>query len=227
MRASADDQGEPVDSAGDPGDDADGEEADGPEPLDYTDLLIASKARPKSLRRLPALLRESTQFAWDADRRLFLETTTLQLIGGAITFLQLHFTKRVLDAMTAVGAHKATVSSAMPSVFGLVLVTSFLTVSAAVLTQRQRLLSELVTRSTWRRILDVASSVNLRAFESSNFFDRFSRVQANALTRPFLLTQGLIGTIGGIAGAIGVGVAILEIQPLLLPLLLVSAYRYG
>jgi ATP-binding cassette subfamily B protein len=222
MRASADDLGEPVDSAGDPGEEADGEESDGPEPLDYTDLLIASKARPKSLRRLPALLKESTQFAWDADRRLFLETTILQLIGGAITFLQLHFTKRVLDAMTAVGAHKASVGSAMPSVFGLVLVTSFLTVSAAVLTQRQRLLSELVTRSTWRRILDVASSVNLRAFESSNFFDRFSRVQANALTRPFLLTQGLIGTIGGIAGAIGVGVAILEIQPLLLPLLLVS-----
>jgi ATP-binding cassette, subfamily B, bacterial len=198
------------------------EDADPPEPLDYTDLLVASKAQPKSLRRLPALLRESTQLAWEADRRLFVETTSLQLIGGAITFLQLHFTKRVLDAMTAVGAHKASVGSAMPSVFGLVLVTSFLTVAAAVLFQRQRLLSELVTRATWRRILDVASAVNLRAFESSNFFDRFSRVQANALTRPFLLTQGLIGTIGGIAGAVGVGVAILEIQPLLLPLLLVS-----
>ena len=230
MRASADDLGEPVkaservddaEAEGSEGD-ADAEGGDSPEPLDYTDLLVASKAQPKSLRRLPALLRESTQFAWEADRRLFLETTILQLIGGAITFLQLHFTKRVLDAMTAVGAHKASVSSAMPSVFGLVLVTSFLTVSAAVLTQRQRLLSELVTRSTWRRILDVASAVNLRAFESSNFFDRFSRVQANALTRPFLLTQGLIGTIGGIAGAVGVGIAILEIQPLLLPLLLVS-----
>jgi ATP-binding cassette, subfamily B, bacterial len=198
-----------------------GDEAD-EEPLDYTDLLVAAKARPKSLRRLPALMKESIRFAWHADRRLFLETTVLQFIGGAITFLQLHFTKKVLDAMTAVGAHKASVSSAMPSVAGLVLVTSFLTVSAAVLTQRQRLLSELVTRSTWQRILDVASAVNLRAFESSNFFDRFSRVQANALTRPYALTQGLIGTIGGLAGAIGVAVAILQIQPLLLPLLLVS-----
>jgi ATP-binding cassette subfamily B protein len=217
--------GKPAEPAGGADSETDGEDGadgQGPEPLDYTDLLVAAKSRPKSLRRLPALMRESMHFAWEADRRLFLETTILQLIGGAITFLQLHFTKRVLDAMTAVGAHKASVSSAMPSVFGLVLVTSFLTVSAAVLTQRQRLLSELVTRSTWRRILDVASAVNLRAFESSNFFDRFSRVQTNALTRPFLLTQGLIGTIGGLAGAIGVGVAILEIQPLLVPILLVS-----
>jgi ATP-binding cassette, subfamily B, bacterial len=210
------------DSAADPESDSEGDENRFDEPADYTDLLVAAKARPKSLRRLPALLKESTRFAWEADRRLFLETTILQLIGGAITFLQLRFTKQVLDRMTAVGAHRASVISAMPAVAGLVLVTSFLTVAAAVLVQRQRLLSELVTRTTWRRILDVAGSVNLRAFESSSFFDRFSRVQTNALSRPYAMTQGLIGIIGGCAGAIGVAVAIIAIQPLLLPLLLVS-----
>jgi ATP-binding cassette subfamily B protein len=213
------------DSAVPKGPDADTDaetEDDGETFVDYTDLLVAAKTRPKSLRRLPALVAESMRFAWNADRRIFLGTTTLQLLGGGITYLQLRFTKRVLDEMTAVGAHHASVASAMPSVIALVVVTSFSTVSAAVLTQQQRLLSELVSRSTWQRILDVAASVNLRAFESSTFFDRFSRVQTNALSRPYLLTQGLIGIVGGAAGAIGVAIAIISIQPLLLPLLLAS-----
>ncbi|MDQ1485383.1 MAG: ATP-binding cassette, subfamily bacterial, partial [Actinomycetota bacterium] len=152
------------DSAVPKGPDADTDaetEDDGETFVDYTDLLVAAKTRPKSLRRLPALVAESMRFAWNADRRIFLGTTTLQLLGGGITYLQLRFTKRVLDEMTAVGAHHASVASAMPSVIALVVVTSFSTVSAAVLTQQQRLLSELVSRSTWQRILDVAASVNL------------------------------------------------------------------
>ncbi|MDQ1464610.1 MAG: ATP-binding cassette, subfamily bacterial, partial [Actinomycetota bacterium] len=189
-----------------------------PEPekfFDYTDLLVAARSQRKSVRRLPRLISESMRFAWAADRRIFFMTTALQLIGGAIVFLQLRLTKRLLDQMTAVAAHHISVASAMKWVAALVIVTSFSTVSAAVLAQQQRLLAELVTRSTWQQILDVAAAVNLRAFESSNFFDRFSRVQANALSRPYAMTQGLFGVVGGFAGVGGVAAAIISIQPLL------------
>jgi ATP-binding cassette subfamily B protein len=208
-----------------PTDDLEGTDSTEPEPekfFDYTDLLVAARSQPKSVRRLPRLISESMRFAWAADRRIFFTTTALQLVGGAIVFLQLRLTKRLLDQMTAVAAHHISVASAMKWVAALVIVTSFSTVSSAVLAQQQRLLAELVTRSTWQQILDVAAAVNLRAFESSNFFDRFSRVQANALTRPYAMTQGLIGVVGGFAGVVGVAAAIISIQPLLLPILLVS-----
>src|SRR6185312_8141448 len=44
----------------------------------------------------------------------------------------------------------------------------------------------------------------------------------NALSRPFLLTQNVINLIGGGAGTVGVAAAILAINPLLLPLVILS-----
>jgi ATP-binding cassette subfamily B protein len=189
---------------------------------DQLDLVVAARSRPKRIGHLPRLLAESTRLAWSADRGLFVWSTVLQLIGGVLAYVQLQYIRRVLNAMSAVAAHHATVLAAMPAVAVLVGVTSFTTVSVAVLTQQQRLLAELVSRSTWQRILDVAGAVNLRAYESAAFFDRFSRVQTNALTRPFTLTQSLINLIGGGAGTIGVAAAILAINPLLLPLVVLS-----
>lgn len=190
--------------------------------VDETELAIAARSQHKSLRRLPGLLNDSWRLAWNADRKIFLATTILQLASGLVVYAQLRFMKQVLDKMTAIAGHHTSVASAMPAVIGLVAVTSFSTVSIAVLSQQQRVLSELVTRTTWQRILDVASAVSLRAFESPAFFDRFNRVQTNALSRPYLLTQGLIALVGGGAGALGVAGAIVSIQPVLLPLLLVS-----
>jgi ATP-binding cassette subfamily B protein len=197
-------------------------DADDGDFVDATELVIAARGQHKSLRRLPGLVNDSWRLAWQADRKIFLATTILQVTGGLVVFAQLRFMKQVLDKMTAIADHHATTASAMPAVIALVAVTSFSTIAAAVLSQQQRVLSELVTRTTWQRILDVASAVSLRAFESPAFFDRFNRVQTNALSRPYVLTQGLIALVGGGAGAIGVAGAIISIQPVLLPLLLVS-----
>src|SRR5690606_20705816 len=87
---------------------------------------------------------------------------------------------------------------------------------------QQRLLAELVMRSSWQQLLDVASAVSLRAFESPAFYDRLQRVQANALSRPFQLSQGLVGLAGGVAGAVGLSIAIVSLEPVLLPLLLLA-----
>jgi ATP-binding cassette, subfamily B, bacterial len=47
-------------------------------------------------------------------------------------------------------------------------------------------------------------------------------VQTSALTRPYFLTLGLIGLIGGLAGTVSLAIAVIVIQPLLLPLIVLS-----
>jgi ATP-binding cassette subfamily B protein len=70
--------------------------------------------------------------------------------------------------------------------------------------------------------LRVATRVDLRKFESARFYDRLQRVQANAATRPYQITSGLVATIGAAAASAGLVVAIALVHPTLLPLLLIG-----
>jgi ATP-binding cassette subfamily B protein len=208
-----------------------GDDADPPDVVpeatqdDYVDLVElakAGRARRRTLSSTITSIKQSLALVWRADHRLAIITSVLQFIGGIIAAVQVLVIKYVLNAIVATADHKAPASGAIPSVVALALTTSFATVSAAVLGQQQRLLSELVSRRTWQSVLDVASAVPLRSFESSGFFDRLNRVQTNATVRPYMLSQGVIGLIGGIAGSVGLAIAIASLQPLLLPLLLLS-----
>jgi ATP-binding cassette subfamily B protein len=96
------------------------------------------------------------------------------------------------------------------------------TVASAVQGQFQRLLGELVIRRTWISVLDVSTSVPLIEYEEPDFYDRLQRVQANAVSQPFVMTQGLIGIIGGLAGLVGLLASVLFLSPLVLPLLMVA-----
>ena len=62
----------------------------------------------------------------------------------------------------------------------------------------------------------------MRKFESARFYDRLQRVQADAQTRPYQITYGLVATIGAAAASAALVVTIMLIHPTLLPLLLVG-----
>ncbi len=189
--------------------------------VDYVELAQAAKRR-KPLRQLPGLIGSCVRVVASAGRGVFALATVLQLIGGLIAAVQVLVTKQVLDALIAIQNGTQPVRHALTPVILLAAVTAVSTSSSAVLSQQQRLLSELTMRRTWQQILDVAGAVNLRSFESSSFYDELSRVQTNAVTRPITMTMGLIGLVGGLAGSIGLAAAIISLQPLLLPLLLLS-----
>ena len=189
--------------------------------VDDVALAVAARQRRKSWARLRHLVATSTRLAWAADRRLFTSNAALQFLGGVVAGVQVLITKSVLDAIisTQSGGH---VSAAVAPVLALALVMAFSSASAALQQQLQRVLGELIARKTYEDVLDVSATVSLRSFESAEFYDQLQRVQANALLRPFTLTQGLIGLAGGLFGSIGLGVAIATLHPLLLPLLLLS-----
>lgn len=190
--------------------------------VDHVALTVAAKNERKSLRRFANLLRRSLAIAWRADRRVFTTNAVLQLTTGVVAAVQVLVTKAVLDAIIRTEEGREGISGAVVPVIALAAVMAFTAVAAAVQQQMQRLLGELVARSTWRDLLAVSTSVPLQAYETPTFYDQLQRVQTNAVSRPFSLSQGLIGLAGGLAGSIGLAAAVLALQPLLLPLLLLS-----
>lgn len=184
---------------------------------------MAARSQPRSLGRLVGLVRVSFSLVWKADRRLFLATAGLQLLAGVIALAQILIIKQVLSSILGAQRGGDVIGRAAVPVLLLALVIAVTTVSSAVQAQWQRLLGELVTRRTWASILDITSCVGLREFESPDFYDHLQRVQTNAVVRPFLLAQALTAIIGGVTSSIGLTAAVVTFQPLLMPMLLLSA----
>lgn len=193
-----------------------------PATTDLVELTAAARNQRKSVGRLVRLLRQSVALSWRADRPLFSSTVVLQLSSAVVLVAQVLVVKMVLDAFVAVTERDASLGEVLLPVGLLALITAAASVSTALLSNQQRVLGELITRSSWWQMLDVTGSVDLRTFESPEFFNRLQRVQTNTLSRPFQLTQGVVGLVGAVAGSVGLGVAIVSIEPLLLPLLLLS-----
>jgi ATP-binding cassette, subfamily B, bacterial len=95
-------------------------------------------------------------------------------------------------------------------------------ISNAARSEIQRTLGELVARYATTRVIEISTAVDLLAFEVPAFHDRQQRAVVNASFRPVQMTTGLLGVLGGLLSTIGVGAALLTIQPLFLLIVLVS-----
>lgn len=190
--------------------------------VDAVDLAVEARHQPRSAGRLWELVRHSVRITWHAGPGLFVATVVLQLGTALVLASQVLVVQAVLQALVDVTTGAATIGNALVPVVLLAGVSATVAVTGALLASQQRLLGELVTRATWRQLLDVAAAVELRSFESAEFHDQLQRVQTNALSRPFALTRGLVGLIGGVSAAIALSVTVVALEPLLLPLMLLS-----
>jgi ATP-binding cassette subfamily B protein len=190
--------------------------------VDRLDTIVEAKRRPKSLRRLPRLIGRSIRLVWRAGPGLFATSTTIQLLNGLLLAAQVLLVSAVLDAILQVQESNVSWNAVVLPVVGLALAMGLTTVAGAVQGQLQRLLGELVVRGTWTSVLDVSTSVPLIEYEEPGFYDRLQRVQSNAVSQPFVMTQGVIGIVGGLTGLAGLVASVLVLSPLVLPLLIVA-----
>jgi ATP-binding cassette, subfamily B, bacterial len=194
----------------------------GADSRDVVGLTQAARQERRSASRLWHLLRKSLGIAWNADRRLVSITAGLQLLAGLIALLQILVVERVLSRVLSLQNGHGSIDQTVLPVAVLALIVGFSAVSGAAQQQLQRLLAELVSRHTWAAILDVSTSVELRQYDTPGFYDHLQRVQTNAVGRPFQLTQAVISFVGTFASSVGLAAAVIALQPILLPLLLVS-----
>jgi ATP-binding cassette, subfamily B, bacterial len=186
------------------------------------DLATPAQDQRKSIGRLTRLMARSLSMVWESARTPFLALIGLQLLNAVALALQVLAVQLALTAALAITGSTGDLWRLMQPVLLLAGLTAATAVIASVQVGLGRYAGELVVAVMWKRVLRVATRVDLRKFESARFYDRLQRVQANALTRPCQITYGLVATMGALAASAGLVVAIVLVHPALLPLLLVG-----
>ena len=162
---------------------------------------------------------------WQSARKPFAALIGLQILNAVALVFQVIAIQLALTAVLTISASAGGGGvpwSLVQPVLLLAGATALTAVIASVQAGLGRYAGELVAAVMWQRVLHVATRVDLRKFESARFYDRLQRVQASALSRPYQITYGLVATIGAVVASIGLLVAIMLVQPALLPLLLIA-----
>jgi ATP-binding cassette subfamily B protein len=159
---------------------------------------------------------------WQSARTPFAALVGLQLLNAVALLFQIVAIELALTAVLEITGSNANFWSLAQPVLLLAGLTAATAVIASVQVGLGRYTAELVAAIMWQRVLQVATRVDLRKFESARFYDRLQRVQADALTRPYQITYGLVATIGAAAASAGLVAAIVLIHPVLLPLLIIG-----
>jgi ATP-binding cassette subfamily B protein len=190
--------------------------------------LVAGKSQEEATRAitrarsLASTLPLAVSLVWRAGRGRMVSVTLLQASNAVLLAAQVLLGRRALQAVLDADRGSGSLRHAVLPLVAFAAAGALSSLAAPVLIQLQRLLGELVQRSTYDQVLDVTATVDLVSFESPEFFDRLQRVQVNAVPRPLQVTQAVAQLVGGIAGVLGLVIALLALQPLLVPLLLAA-----
>jgi ATP-binding cassette subfamily B protein len=190
--------------------------------IDPVDLATMAEDQQKSVGRLTRLMARSLAIVWQSARTPFLALIGLQLLNAIALVLQIVAVELALTALIDINGSAADLWRLVQPVLLLAGLTAVTAVIASAQAGLGRYAGELVAAVMWKRVLRVATRVDLRKFESARFYDRLQRVQANAMTRPYQITHGLVATMGAAAASVGLVVAIALVHPTLLPLLLIG-----
>ena len=186
------------------------------------DLATPTQDQRKSVGRLTRLIARSLSMVWQSARTPFAALVGLQLLNAVALLFQIVAIELALTAVLEITGSNADFWSLAQPVLLLAGLTAATAVIASVQVGLGRYTAELVAAIMWQRVLQVATRVDLRKFESARFYDRLQRVQADALTRPYQIAYGLVATIGAAAASAGLVAAIVLIHPVLLPLLIIG-----
>ena len=187
-------------------------------PLTVYDLQSREDAKV-DLRRLPNLVRRALNLVTTAGRREFVLSTTLQFLSAATIGVQLIVGQRALQALLDADQTGAGLDIVAPWAISLAALTAIALFSGAVQREQQQILGELVSRHMLGEALSVASKVELASFERPEFHNRLQRVQSG-IHQPLNMVYGVSGLVSALVGVVGVSIALIAIEPLLIPLVL-------
>ena len=177
----------------------------------------------RSLRRLPRLCREAVRLVWAAGRHELLVVLAIKVVNGLGLATVLLLGKGVLDEVIAAGRSGAGAGQVLPRLLLLTVVTASLGFLSAIGREHREILAELASRHAQSQIIDVAGAVELEAYDTPAFHDRLVRAAGGGQFRPWQVVEGLTGLAGAAIGIGGIALALLALQPWLVPLVLAAA----
>lgn len=140
----------------------------------------------------------------------------VQLVAGVGAAAQLLVANRVLDQV--IESTDGTFADAAPLLVAMVVITTAIGLATVLQATMAMVLAEAVSVRAVGDILDVAAATEPIVWEQPSFHDRLERARFNASARPIMAVNGMLSLLGALIGAAGVAVAIVVIDPLLLPL---------
>lgn len=172
-------------------------------------------------RNLPRLFRTSFALVWGADRARFTQTFILQILSGSAVGIQLLITRNLIAAVLdpTVSTDPSPLVTQLVALVGLEAGQRFIGLYQM---QQQQVLSELVQRRAALRIVDVASQIEMREFDTPAFQDRMQRAQF-AMQRLFQVVFNTIRIVGSLSAIIGVAIALWLFAPILLFIVVAGA----
>lgn len=189
---------------------------------DEIQVLVKNKESARSLARLSSLLRQAFSTVWLSARAEFLAASALVFVNAGLATLQVIFAGKLLTTLLAQGSH-VRIRPLLAYIVAVALAAAASLVTTAATQQVQRVLGQKVIRHTSRQMLDVTTTVPLEAYETPWFFNYVVRIQTNALTKPLELAQSIVSIVAGTTTFVAIGGVLLTIEPLLLPLVILTA----
>ena len=180
------------------------------------------RAADHSLRRFPRILHSALRLAWRAARRELSISFLLQIVSGLGVGVQLVVGRHVLASILGAQRSGGGIGAVLPGLGALVAVTAVVQFADAGRSELQRLLAELVGRHAQEQIIEVATLVDLEAYESPDFHDRLQRAQMAATFRPVNMTMSSMSVTSAVIGVVGLVAALAVLQPLLIPFVLLA-----
>jgi ATP-binding cassette subfamily B protein len=177
----------------------------------------------RSLRHLPRLCREAVRLVWAAGRRELLVVIAIKVVTGLGLAVVLLLGKGLLDELIAAGRSGGGATTVLPKLLLLTVVMAGLGFASAIGREHREVLAELASRHAQSQIIDVACAVELEAYDSPAFHNRLVRAAGGGQFRPWQVVEGLTGLIGAVVGIAGITLALLALQPWLVPLVLAAA----
>jgi ATP-binding cassette, subfamily B, bacterial len=175
---------------------------------------------------LPTLVAASVRLAFRAGRKelvVMLAMQALSIVGVVVGVL---LARSLLNGLLDAERAGRDIGALVPTLLGIAAVTAGLGVASAIQVHRQRLLAELCARYGEERVLAVTGSVELSSFDDPEFHDHVERALLAVRRLPAVINT-LSGLLRAAAGALGAVLALVAIQPLLAPVVLLVLAPLG
>ena len=182
-------------------------------PVTIYDIQSAEDTKVR-VRALPRLTRQALRLARAAAPREFMLSTLLQIIGGGGIALLLLLAQQGLQAILGALQQGQSLAAVAPWAIAIAVVAGIESFVGAVQRERQQILGELLQRHIQEHVLEVATAVDLLAFETPAFHNRVQRMQVSS-HQALNMIFGLSGLIQAAIGIVAVLVTLITIQPVL------------
>jgi ATP-binding cassette subfamily B protein len=174
-------------------------------------------------RRLPAIVREALGLAFAASRVDAVMAIALNLVAGAMTTFGLVAAGGVFRQLFASGPTPQRVVAALPALAAAgaaALVRGGLGIAAG---WAQARLAPQITYAVELRLFEATTTVELAAFDDAGFVEEMDRARDRGVNEAAPIVDSSVNLLTGLVGLAATATAVVVIQPVLLPCLVLAA----